>query len=285
MKYVNYEEDVVHQYGIELIGWTSEKWCNPSKLSSSLTVLRELAAALKSDECKFVKLKPAEVKARIAQHEADIAAGIISGKHRNPRSDIGKKRKRPAADDDDDDNEPDHEDRPAEDQPEDDSLPVQRPAATSTPYSVEEPDNDAPVPAPPAKRRKTAPKKPTATSTAGKARPPTASKKTTATKPRAKPATGRAQKENAGRRDDEVTRKALVDMKEAWALERLQKEKGPGSTAGKKFKSRAIISDDEDDDDTSPGSTSTPTTILSASNGASEAPATAATAINVPAAA
>ncbi|KAJ6565149.1 hypothetical protein DFH09DRAFT_852011, partial [Mycena vulgaris] len=94
MQYVNYKEDIEHRYGVELIGWTPEKWCNPSKLTSSLPVLRTLLNALKSDECKFVVIPDTVLKARKAAYEADIAAGRIEGKHRNPRSDIGKKRKR-----------------------------------------------------------------------------------------------------------------------------------------------------------------------------------------------
>ncbi|KAF8210735.1 hypothetical protein K438DRAFT_2011299 [Mycena galopus ATCC 62051] len=139
MQYVNYKEDIEHRYGVELVGWTPDKWCNPSKLTSSLPVLRTLLNALKSDECKFVVIPDTVLKACKAACEADIATGRIEGKHRNPRSDIGKKRKRAGSDGADNDvgNDDDMEDM--ED--------------TNTPqYSVEEPTNATR----PAKRRKAA---------------------------------------------------------------------------------------------------------------------------------
>ncbi|KAJ7460530.1 hypothetical protein B0H11DRAFT_1688903, partial [Mycena galericulata] len=94
MAYVNHQEDVIHRYGVELVGWTPEKFCNPIELTTSLPVLRKLLNAIKDGTCKFVRLTAAEVKARKAKYEEDIAAGRITGKQRNPRSDIGKKRKR-----------------------------------------------------------------------------------------------------------------------------------------------------------------------------------------------
>ncbi|KAJ6536529.1 hypothetical protein DFH09DRAFT_844736, partial [Mycena vulgaris] len=94
MQYVNYEEDIVHRYGIELVGWTPDKFCNPSELTTSLPVLRDLLNALKSGECRFEKLSPAARQARITEYEEVIAVGRIIGNSRNPRSDIGTKRKR-----------------------------------------------------------------------------------------------------------------------------------------------------------------------------------------------
>ncbi|KAJ7867125.1 hypothetical protein B0H13DRAFT_2352073 [Mycena leptocephala] len=77
MAYVHYEEDVVH-----------------NDLTTSLPVLRTLLNAIKSGTCKFVRLTPIKLKARKVQYEADIAEGKITGKQHNPRSDIGRKRKR-----------------------------------------------------------------------------------------------------------------------------------------------------------------------------------------------
>jgi hypothetical protein len=53
MVYVNHKEDVVHRYGVELVGWTPEKFCNPSELTTSLPVLRKLLNAIKYGTCKF----------------------------------------------------------------------------------------------------------------------------------------------------------------------------------------------------------------------------------------
>ncbi|KAJ6605048.1 hypothetical protein B0H10DRAFT_1754172, partial [Mycena sp. CBHHK59/15] len=94
MAYTNYEPDVVLKHGVELVGWTPDKFCSPSELTSSLPVLRKLLNALKSGDCKFVKLGASELKQRKLKYEADIAAGKITGKQRAARSDIGKKRKR-----------------------------------------------------------------------------------------------------------------------------------------------------------------------------------------------
>jgi hypothetical protein len=102
----------------------------------SIPVLCTLLNALKSDECKFVAIPDTVLKARKAAYEADIAAGRIEGKHRNPRSDNGKKRSRAGSDGVDDD------------QGNNDHV-----ADTVAPqYSVEEPDNSMR----PTKRRKAA---------------------------------------------------------------------------------------------------------------------------------
>ncbi|KAJ7866903.1 hypothetical protein B0H13DRAFT_1476357, partial [Mycena leptocephala] len=102
MAYV-YKEDVIFKYGVELVGWTPDKWCNPSELTTSLPVLRKLLNALKDGTCKFVRIPPTELKARKAKYEQDLAAGLIAGKQRKPRCDIGRKRKRSAADDSEED--------------------------------------------------------------------------------------------------------------------------------------------------------------------------------------
>ncbi|KAJ6464982.1 hypothetical protein C8R45DRAFT_755796, partial [Mycena sanguinolenta] len=60
MAYVNYVEDIVLKYGIELIGWTPDKWCNPSELTTSLPVLRMLLNAIKNGDCKFQRLSSSE---------------------------------------------------------------------------------------------------------------------------------------------------------------------------------------------------------------------------------
>ncbi|KAJ7695223.1 hypothetical protein B0H17DRAFT_1198912 [Mycena rosella] len=52
MAYVNYEEYVVHRYGVELTGWTPDKWCSLSELTSSIPVLRMLLNALKAGGMK-----------------------------------------------------------------------------------------------------------------------------------------------------------------------------------------------------------------------------------------
>jgi hypothetical protein len=54
MNYINYEEAIVQRYGIELVGWTYDKFVNPSEFSSALGPLRKLIDAINAGECKFV---------------------------------------------------------------------------------------------------------------------------------------------------------------------------------------------------------------------------------------
>ncbi|KAJ6612564.1 hypothetical protein B0H10DRAFT_1952250 [Mycena sp. CBHHK59/15] len=75
MQYVHYREDIVLIQGIELIGWTADKFMSPSGLSSLLTVLTTLRDVLKNGDCKWVKLEPEDLKARKAEWRADVAAG------------------------------------------------------------------------------------------------------------------------------------------------------------------------------------------------------------------
>lgn len=94
MQYARYEEDIVLNYGIELVGWTYDNFVNPSKLSTSLGPLTTLYDALKSGECKFVKLSPAELKERETAYRAKQASGEVQVLKRKRRSDAGKPRKK-----------------------------------------------------------------------------------------------------------------------------------------------------------------------------------------------
>ena len=62
MHYSDYEEKIVHRYGVELIGWTYEKLVNPSELSSSLPGLCQLLDAINTGSCKFIKLTQTQLK-------------------------------------------------------------------------------------------------------------------------------------------------------------------------------------------------------------------------------
>ena len=93
MQYANYEEAIVLKYGIEMVGWTHNKFCNPSELSNSLEPLRTLLEALSNQTCKFVRLSPAERRAREAKYRADVASGALQVKKRKTRKDVGFKRK------------------------------------------------------------------------------------------------------------------------------------------------------------------------------------------------
>ncbi|KAJ6518449.1 hypothetical protein DFH09DRAFT_1331933 [Mycena vulgaris] len=73
MQYSNYKEGIVHRYGVKLVGWT-------------FPVLH--------DTCKWEKLNLSQLTERIAKHNADIAAGVVPARVREPRSDAGVKRPR-----------------------------------------------------------------------------------------------------------------------------------------------------------------------------------------------
>ncbi|KAJ7823334.1 hypothetical protein B0H14DRAFT_1312129, partial [Mycena olivaceomarginata] len=93
MQYVNYEEDIVLAHGVKLVGWTPAKFVNPSELSDAIGPLQELFTAIKNGTCKFVTLTPQERIDRKQKYDADIAAGRHVAKQRQPRNDIGRKRK------------------------------------------------------------------------------------------------------------------------------------------------------------------------------------------------
>jgi hypothetical protein len=232
MAYVNYEEHVVHRYGVELTEWTPDKWCSPSELTSSIPVLRTLLNALKAGECSWVKLDRAVLTQRKAAYDEAIAAGCITGVQRAPRCDIGKKHKHVVNDDNDDSAEDNH---PADSDEDSD------PAASTThrQYSVEDPE----APAPPTKRRK-------ALASANNTQPRT---RKAAVKPKAPKATAgkAAAPSGAARPKPRLTAKAVrSDETTLAALQRLKDGRVPGSGPGRSFKSRAVISEDEDEDDT-----------------------------------
>ncbi|KAJ7889568.1 hypothetical protein B0H14DRAFT_2275383, partial [Mycena olivaceomarginata] len=94
MEYLHYEESIVLRFGVELVGWTADKFVNPSELSSSLGALTTLRNALKNDECKWVKLSHEARQARQTKWDEDVAAGKILPRARAMRCDKGKPRKR-----------------------------------------------------------------------------------------------------------------------------------------------------------------------------------------------
>ncbi|KAJ6600156.1 hypothetical protein B0H10DRAFT_2322439 [Mycena sp. CBHHK59/15] len=184
MEYVHYREDIVVKHGLELIRWTADKFVSPSELSSSLHVLGKLRDALKEGTCKWVKLSPAEHQARKDAWKADVADGKVVPKARNPRSDIGTKRKR-SDDDNDADTDADEVHDSGNEERNDDAQPA-------SPI-IEEPDDGADAAAsttptaPPPKRRKT-----------NAASAPAAAKKSAAKKPAAAAKQPCANKENQG---------------------------------------------------------------------------------------
>jgi hypothetical protein len=91
MQYTNYKEGIVHCYGIELKGWTFNKFVNLSKLSTSIKPLRELRNAIDAGDCKFVKLMREEVQVCMATYKAKIEAGEMKARQQKTQSDAGLK--------------------------------------------------------------------------------------------------------------------------------------------------------------------------------------------------
>jgi hypothetical protein len=93
MHYVDYEEKIVQRYGIELVGWTYEKFVNPSELSNSLPGLQQLLDAINDGTCKFVKLTPLQLSKRRQALQKNVSEGNVPApKGRKPRKDRGTKR-------------------------------------------------------------------------------------------------------------------------------------------------------------------------------------------------
>ena len=94
MHYIDYEEKIVQRYGIELVGWTYEKFVNPSELSTSLPGLQQLLDAINNGFCKFVKLIPLQLIQRRQELQKNISEGNVPApKGCKPRKDRGTKRK------------------------------------------------------------------------------------------------------------------------------------------------------------------------------------------------
>jgi hypothetical protein len=180
-----WEEDVVQRYGVVLEGWTAgNKITDPSNLSTSQAVIRTLLEAVRTGECAFRKLGPVEAAERKAKWEEDVAAGRVVAKHRAPRCDAGRPRKRGRAEGDEGEEEND------ENQP---------------PSAEQRPDNET-VHAPAKKRART-----TKNTTAAVAKRPM--KTSTTAKTTGKKSTKKTAPGKKGARDDAITRGALERLK------------------------------------------------------------------------
>ena len=92
MQYINYEEAIVQCYGIELQGWTYDRFVNPSELSTSLPSLRKLLNTIDTGDCKFVKLTAEERCKCQETYKKKVANGEIKFRERKIRSDTGKRK-------------------------------------------------------------------------------------------------------------------------------------------------------------------------------------------------
>ncbi|EMD37548.1 hypothetical protein CERSUDRAFT_94550 [Gelatoporia subvermispora B] len=90
MNYLHFGRDIIIKYSIDLIGWTHDKFANPSDLSTSLPPLQKLKAVLDDGKCFFVKLTPGEREKREAAYLRAVEQGTVET--RKQRSDAGKPR-------------------------------------------------------------------------------------------------------------------------------------------------------------------------------------------------
>lgn len=247
MQYLYYEEDIVIKEGVDLIGWTQDRFVNPSELSSSVSVLTELRDVLKDGTCKWVKLTAVERKARKAAWVTAVAAGKVIQRVRSARSDIGKKRKRHELEGEEDEDEDDRDDdnnglSPPDDahaSPANDNVHI-GPSTSTTPatatittttHATADATASAPVARRPRKKAKDTKEIAARSKASGKAAAEKAAM-APAKSSGAKVLRTKKDKENRKPRDDEVTRGVLAKMK----------------ADCRKATSRAIISDDEDND-------------------------------------
>jgi hypothetical protein len=141
MQYVNYEEDIVQRYGIVLVGWTPERFVNPSELSTALGPLRTLLHAINTGECKFIKLSADERRARLAKYNDKIESGDVQPRERKKRKDAGKKRKLKGGSNRDSDGETGYEDEDG-DEVEDEVHPRKRSRSSYKSVAIIQSDED-----------------------------------------------------------------------------------------------------------------------------------------------
>ncbi|OBZ65193.1 hypothetical protein A0H81_14854 [Grifola frondosa] len=81
---------IVISHRIDLVGWTAEKFCNPSDLSNSLPPLEKLLDALMTGACRFVRLSSSEYAERKEKFDAAVESGVVP--MRKKWKDAGTKR-------------------------------------------------------------------------------------------------------------------------------------------------------------------------------------------------
>ncbi len=94
MSYVHFTRDVELIHRVTIVGWTADRFCNPSDLSNNITELTKLRDALKNGSCKFVKLTDEQYNQVKKKYDEQVAAGVFAD--RKKRKDIGTKRKKTA---------------------------------------------------------------------------------------------------------------------------------------------------------------------------------------------
>ncbi|KAI0682683.1 hypothetical protein C8T65DRAFT_703154 [Cerioporus squamosus] len=95
MSYVHFTRDIELVHRVTLVGWTADRFCNPSDLSNSIEELVKLRDALKTDTCRFVQLSDTEYAEVKQKYDEQVKAGLVPA--RKQRKDAGTKRKKTQA--------------------------------------------------------------------------------------------------------------------------------------------------------------------------------------------
>ncbi len=92
MSYVHFTRDIELVHHVTMVGWTAERFCNPSDLSNSIDELVKLRDALKDGTCRFVPLTDEEYEEVKKKYDEHVQNGLLPP--RKKRKDAGTKRKK-----------------------------------------------------------------------------------------------------------------------------------------------------------------------------------------------
>ncbi|KAF7969149.1 hypothetical protein HWV62_28240 [Athelia sp. TMB] len=90
MNYERYEDRIICEWGVELLGWTEGEIVNPRLISTTLA-LRRLLIAIERNDCHWTILSPEELAERCEQRDQRIQKGTT--KERKKRCDAGVSKK------------------------------------------------------------------------------------------------------------------------------------------------------------------------------------------------
>ncbi|KAF8507902.1 hypothetical protein BU17DRAFT_71015 [Hysterangium stoloniferum] len=88
MNYTNYETTIVQAHGVKLIGFSLNQFVNPSEVTN-ITDMQQLHNALRSGECKWIRLLQPELDIHAEGCKACHKDGEVVGKPRKKRCDAG----------------------------------------------------------------------------------------------------------------------------------------------------------------------------------------------------
>jgi hypothetical protein len=94
MQYEHYVPKIVLKHGVELVGWTANRFANPSQLSSALDGLFTLRDALLEKRCAWKRLTSDELQQRQKEYDAAVTNGTVNPRTQKTRKDAGKPRKK-----------------------------------------------------------------------------------------------------------------------------------------------------------------------------------------------